>query len=57
MFYVSLVFICYFLIGDVIVVVDSLYRYIRIIDMAVNGEFFFFFWYFEVRTKPRAVGL
>lgn len=45
MFHVSLVFIRYFLIGDVILVVDSLYLYRPVIDMAVNGEFLFsFFW-------------
>ena len=44
MFHVSLVFIRYFLIGDVILVVDSLYLYRPVIDMAVNGEFFFFLW-------------
>lgn len=55
MFHVSLVFIRYFLIGDVILVVDSLYLYRPVIDMAVNGEFFFSFFfvgeYFKVRTK------
>lgn len=45
MFHVSLVFIRYFLIGDVILVVDSLYLYRPVIDMAVNGEFFFSFFF------------
>lgn len=54
MFHVSSVFIRYFLIGDVILVVDSLYLYRPVIDMAVNGEFLFSFFlgeYFKVRTK------
>lgn len=46
MFHVSSVFIRYFLIGDVILVVDSPYLYRPVIDMAVNGEFFFFLSFF-----------
>lgn len=46
MFHVSSVFIRYFLIGDVILVVDSPHLYRPVKDMAVNGEFFFFFLFF-----------